>query len=87
MGEGVENIMILPLIHVNDRDCRFEGIGQTTRGVNYDLLRMSGDGLKGIITDRDPMQFLCIPPLSFLKNLENNLFIEGLAASNRRART
>jgi len=87
MKERVENIMILPLVRVKDVQCCHEAIGQTTRGSNYYLLRISGDGLKEIITSRHPMQFLSFPLLSFLKNSENNRFIERLAASDRRART
>jgi hypothetical protein len=71
--------MILPLIHVRDIECCPEAIGQTTRGGNYYLLGMSGDGLEGIITNRHPMQFLCVSPLSLLMNSENNRFIEGSA--------
>jgi hypothetical protein len=79
MEEKVENIMILPLIHVRDMECCPEASGQTTRGHNYYLLGMSGDGLEGIVTSRHPMLFLYISPLSFLKNSEKNRFIEGSA--------
>ena len=83
MEEKDEKIMILSLIHVRDMECCPEARGPATRGHNFHLLGMSGDGLEGIVINHYPKQFLCVSPLSFSKNSEINRFIEWLARAIR----
>jgi CBS domain-containing protein len=77
-GEPVRNIMSLPLIRVDARDYCFEAVLKMIKYNIHHLLVIREGELQGVITNHDLMILQGTSPLSFAKDIENQITVEGL---------
>ncbi|MBZ0155122.1 MAG: DUF294 nucleotidyltransferase-like domain-containing protein [Alphaproteobacteria bacterium] len=87
-GRGVEeparSIMSLPLIRVDAKDYCFEAVLKMLRYHIHHVLVIREGALAGIITNHDLMVLQGKSPLSFAKDIESQLTVEGLVPVSKK---
>jgi CBS domain-containing protein len=74
----VSSIMSLPLVRVDARDYCFEAVLKMIKYNIHHLLVIKDGKLQGVITNHDLMILQGTSPLSFAKDIENQITVEGL---------
>ncbi|MDA8169528.1 MAG: DUF294 nucleotidyltransferase-like domain-containing protein [Nitrospiraceae bacterium] len=79
VDEPVKNVMSLPLVRVDSKDFCFEAVLKMIKYNIHHLLVIRDGELQGVITNHDLMILQGTSPLSFAKDIENQITVEGLA--------
>ncbi|MFO0754773.1 MAG: DUF294 nucleotidyltransferase-like domain-containing protein [Thermodesulfovibrionales bacterium] len=84
VNEPVRSIMSLPLIRVDSRDYCFEAVLKMLRYNVHHVLVIKDGALAGIITNHDLMVLQGKSPLSFARDIESQLTVEGLVPVSKK---
>jgi CBS domain-containing protein len=86
VGEPVKNIMSLPLIRVEDKDCCFDAMMKMVKYNVHHLLVVRGGDVKGVITHHDLLLLQGTSPLSLAKDIESQVSVDGLVPVTHKVR-
>jgi CBS domain-containing protein len=84
MRETVKNIMTLPLIRVDAKDCCFDAVLKMLKYNVHHLLVIKDGALSSVITNHDILLLQGKSPLSLAKDIEGQHTIEGLLPVSKR---